>query len=84
VPSSYLSYAVLHSNCYTLLLENVSLYFVLQHVLELVTFLGYTCQQTLMHGFSHMSQHPFIPERDYTPLQSFLQKLFTIKPATSS
>jgi hypothetical protein len=51
-------FRVPHNNRYTLLLENISLYFVLQQVFELVTFLGYPCQQTPSQGHSCESQRP--------------------------
>jgi hypothetical protein len=48
-------YAVPHNKCYTLLLENISLYFKLQQVFELVTCLSFF----------------FLRERDCTPLKCF-------------
>lgn len=32
MPSNFLSFAVPHNNCYTLLLENISFYFILQQI----------------------------------------------------
>jgi hypothetical protein len=42
---------VVPHNRYTLLLENISFYFVPQQVFELATFLSKTCQQTLSPSF---------------------------------
>jgi hypothetical protein len=62
-----------HNNHYTLLLENISLYFVLQQVFELQTFLCYRCQQTPSSFFFcfpsfYAVLHTFISERDCAPL----------------
>jgi hypothetical protein len=63
------------NNCYTLLLENISLYFILQHVFFIHFFL---------FPSSYALFHTFISECDCTSLQFFLQRRYTIEQATDS
>jgi hypothetical protein len=68
VPSNLLCYAVPH-NRYTLLLENISLYFVLQQVFERVSG-SYMPGNAVSVVFFALFQ-TFISERDCSPLQCF-------------
>jgi hypothetical protein len=69
----FLCYAVPHNDRYTLRLENISLYFELQPVLLLSFF--------ILHPMSY-STPSFL---DVTALYCmFLQRLYTVKPATGS
>jgi hypothetical protein len=54
--------AVQHNNRYTLVLPNISLYFVLQEVSEMMTFLSF------FFPSSYDLFHTLISERDFIPL----------------
>jgi hypothetical protein len=86
-PSNFLCNAVLHKNRKTLLLENISLYLELQQVFQLVT-LGYTNRQTPSRcSLTSPSSRALFPHHFWMWLYSitmFLQRPYTIKPATGS
>jgi hypothetical protein len=66
----FVRYAVPHNNLYILLLENISLYFVLQKVLELVTLFS-SQQTTSPYSSIFHPSYALIFECDCIPLQCF-------------
>jgi hypothetical protein len=75
--NSNLSYAVSYNKRYTLLLENISLYFVLQMVLELVT--------SRIYFFLLPMPHSILSFLNATLLHCnvFLQSLYTINQTSN-
>jgi hypothetical protein len=65
LPSNSLCYEVPHKLC-TVLLENISPYFVLNKLLKSVNFLGYTCQQKPSFFFpsTYVLPHALISKDD--------------------